>query len=84
MLPDPSHRTAYFLCYAENAEQAKESFGALASGREVVQLNWGELSELTGCHIPCQCRLTEYANGNLQFRYKSYRITVWHNIIWAR
>jgi len=72
----------FYLCYADGLGEALQSFAFLAEGEKVVQLNWGQLSELTGCIIPCQCRRGDYAKGNMVFEHNDKRIVLWHNVIW--
>lgn len=70
-----------YLCPAKDRDTALKSFGVIGEGRRVAQLRWAELSELTGCIIPCQCESSDYAEGNLTFMYKSNLIVIWHKIL---
>lgn len=66
----------YYLCCCETHEDAEKSFELVRPRGKVVQLTWRELSELTGCLIPCQCKPKDYANDRLMFMRRGSFITI--------
>lgn len=67
----------YYICCGENYQQAEKSFVNLRPRSKITQLTWRQLSELTGCLIPCQCKPKDLANGKLMFMRKGSFVTVW-------
>ena len=69
------------LCCAEDYSQAAETFGVLGQGENIFQLNWSELSELTGCIVPCTATSTELACGGLMFRKGCRLVSIWQSVV---
>lgn len=69
-------QTHYIFC-GEGYQQAEKSFRNLPQRGKISQLTWRQLSELTGCLIPCQSKPKDFANGKLMFMRRGSFVTVW-------
>lgn len=75
-----SNSDLIMLTYADTLDEAKKIFGIVADGREIDQLTWQGLFDLTGCPIPSTCKDSDMARGNFIFANTSKRVAFWQDI----
>ncbi len=66
-----------YLIRAFDLSEAVQDLGVIAEGRTVRALMWCELTGITGCAIPTQCRLHEYATGNITIELNGWQVCFW-------
>ena len=88
----PVHLKGWFVCqangesslhyfiYADTEYEARKSLGVLSVGRELTQMTWARVSELTGCVIPPQQNPEHPACGGLMFRYRGNLVLLWREV----
>ena len=64
----------FYLIAAYSYEEAIRRLGIRNESNDIVELNWFEVRQLTGCAIPSSYKPSDIAVGDLMF-YQEGRIT---------
>lgn len=57
----------FYLIAAYSFEEADRRLGNRDDNNDLVELNWFEVKQLTGCAIPSACKPSDIAAGDLMF-----------------